>query len=147
MSYQETFKKDLLRQNINSEMIEKAPAGFTSRVMTRIQTETEPLKREVRESRKSIIPLISVSLTIILIISAYLFPAETSDISFLEGINLNQITDFPVFKINLDTLFSYNMPALLTYLFISILILTIFDSVLNRIFDRNKHKEYENTTM
>lgn len=147
MSYQEKFKEDLLRQHINPEMIEKAPAGFTSRVTTRILAGAEPLKREVRESSKSIIPLISVSLTIILIISAYLFPTETSDISFLHGLKLNQITDFPVFKINLDTLFNYNMPSFLPYLFISILILTIFDSVLNRIFGRNKQKESENTTM
>ena len=34
--------EDVLRQYINPERIEKAPEGFTSKVMTRIQVETVP---------------------------------------------------------------------------------------------------------
>jgi hypothetical protein len=147
MNYQEKYKEDLLRQHINPEMIEKAPEGFTSQVMTRIQAGTEPLKREVRESHKSIIPVISVSLTIILIISAYFTPSGSSDNSFLPGLKPDQIIDFSLFKVNLDTLFSYNMPALLPYLFISILILTIFDRALYKLFSRNKQEESENPAM
>ena len=40
MNNQEKYKEDLLRQYINPEKIEKAPEGFTSKVMTRIQLET-----------------------------------------------------------------------------------------------------------
>ena len=34
MNNQEKFKEDFLRQYINREKIEKAPDGFTSKVMT-----------------------------------------------------------------------------------------------------------------
>ena len=42
MNNQEKYKEDLLRQYIDPEMIEEAPKGFTSKVMTQIQLESRP---------------------------------------------------------------------------------------------------------
>jgi hypothetical protein len=46
--------------------------------------------------------------------------------------------NMPVFNINLDSLFSFALPAYLPYLFICILFLTIFDKGLNGLFHRGK---------
>jgi hypothetical protein len=48
----EEFKDDLLRQYITSERIEKAPEGFTSKVMTRIQVDTSPLMVAEKSRKK-----------------------------------------------------------------------------------------------
>ena len=42
MNKSEEFNEDILNRYINPEKIEKAPAGFTDRVMNSIQTEKIP---------------------------------------------------------------------------------------------------------
>jgi len=138
MDKQEKYKEDLLRQYINPERIEKAPEGFTSKVMTRIQLETVPLKDAGRLRNKNLVPVISAAITILLIVAAFLIPGSETDLSALPVVELIKNIKVSWPEINLTSIFSFNLPALMIYVFIGILILTVFDRALNMLFHGEK---------
>jgi len=138
MDKQEKYKEDLLRQYINPERIEKAPEGFTSKVMTRIQIEAAPLKDTGRLQNKNLVPVISAAITILLIVVASLLPGSEADLSALPVVELIKNIKVSLPEINLTSIFSFNLPGLLIYIFVGILILTVFDRALNILFNREK---------
>jgi|WetSurMetagenome_2_1015567.scaffolds.fasta_scaffold00629_7 hypothetical protein len=138
MSNQEKNKEDYLRQYINPERIEKAPEGFTSNIMTRIQVETELVKGRDKLRTRSIVPVISVTIIFLLIIAAFILPSGGNDTALLPGTKYFQNINLPVIKINLESLFSHDLPAWSPYLFIGILILTILDKALYGLFHRKE---------
>jgi len=138
MDKQEKYKEDLLRQYINPDRIEKAPEGFTSKVMTRIQIETVPLKDAGRLQNKNLIPVISAAITILLIFAAFLIPGSETDLSAVPVVELIKNIKVALPEINLNSIFSFNLPALMIYVFIGIMILTVFDRALNMLFHREK---------
>jgi len=138
MNNQEKYKEDLLRQYINPERIEKAPEGFTSKVMTRIQIEAVPLKSAGRLRNKSLVPVISTTVTILLIVAAFLIPGSETDSLALPVVKLIKNIKVSLPEIDLTSIFRFNLPALLIYVFIGILILTLFDRALNGLFHREK---------
>ncbi|MGD0756244.1 MAG: hypothetical protein ABR927_14420, partial [Bacteroidales bacterium] len=79
MNNREKINDDLLRQYISPEKIEKAPEGFTSKVMTRVQLETRALILAEKSWKKNLVPAISAAITILLIASAFLIPGSQSD--------------------------------------------------------------------
>lgn len=138
MNTRQEYKEDLLIKFINPDRIEKAPEGFTAKVMTRIQIEIEPVKSAGRFRNKNLVPVISASITILLVVSAFLIPARKDDSL---GLPLGElIKNIKIFlpDIDLTSVFSANIPALLVYVFVGILILSLFDRVLNIIFHRKK---------
>ncbi|MEI8225346.1 MAG: hypothetical protein WCG82_05410 [Bacteroidota bacterium] len=138
MDKQEKYKEDLLRQYINPERIEKAPEGFTSKVMTRIQLETVPLKDAGRLQNKNLVPVISAAITILLIVAAFIIPGSEADSLALPVVELIKNIKVALPEINLTSIFSFNLPALMIYIFVGILILTLFDRALNMLFHREK---------
>ncbi len=138
MNNQEKYKEDLLRQYINPERVEKAPEGFTSKVMTRIQIEAAPLKAAGRLRNRNLVPIISAGITILLIVAAFLIPGSETDLSALPVVKLIKNIKVYLPEINLTSIFSFNLPALMIYVFIGILILTLFDRALNMLFHREK---------
>ena len=136
MIKQQKQSEDLLRQFINPEMIERAPEGFTSEVMTRIRTEAVPVKSSGRLRNKNLIPVISASVTIILIIAALLVPDSET------GSSVHPVADFvknikiSLPEINLISIFRFNLPTLMMYVFIGILMLSVFDRALKVLFHR-----------
>ncbi|MFA5820222.1 MAG: hypothetical protein WC854_13210 [Bacteroidales bacterium] len=138
MDKQEKYKEDLLRQYINPERIEKAPEGFTSKVMTRIQLETVPLKVAGRLQNRNLVPIISTGITILLIVLAFLLPGSEADSLSLPVINVLKNIKISLPQVNFTSIFSFNLPGLLIYVFIGILILTLFDRALNMLFHREK---------
>ena len=138
MDKQEKYKEDLLRQYINPDRIENAPEGFTSKVMTRIQIETVPLKDAGRLQNKNLIPVISAAITILLIFAAFLIPGSETDLSAVPVVELIKNIKVALPEINLNSIFSFNLPALMIYVFIGIMILTVFDRALNMLFHREK---------
>ena len=138
MNNQEEFKDDLLRQFITSERIEKAPEGFTSKVMAHIRVDTLPLMVAEKSRKKNLVPYISSVVTILLIASAVLIPGSQSDsfinpvLSFIKNIK------FSVPEINLSSIFRLTFSSVLIYVFIGILILSLFDRALYGIFHREK---------
>jgi len=134
------FEKDsdnLLRKYMSQEMIEKAPSGFSSKVMARVHIEGAPEKAKRMLVNKSLVPLISVIVTIVLVIAALLSSGSTNDsMAFpLDGLLRNFEITLP--EINFTSVFRFDVPVTIVYVFIGILILTIFDRALHGIF----HKE------
>ena len=136
MNKQEKQSEDLLRQFINPEMIERAPEGFTSELMTRIQTEAMTVKSAGRWRNKNLIPVISVSATIILIVAALLVPGSETGSSVIPLANFIKNIKISLPEINLTSILSFNLPALMMYVFIGILMLSVFDRALKALFHR-----------
>jgi hypothetical protein len=138
MNKQENNKEDLLREFINAEKIEKAPEGFTEKVMSIIQTESKPVIVKERYRIRNMVPIFSASITIILIIATFFIPAETNGPLAIPGLKLFQIMSSHAFRINFDFLSGVNIPGWLPYLFIGILFFTIFDRALFGVFKKEK---------
>ncbi len=88
MDNQGKFKEDYLNHFINSEMVEKAPEGFTSKVMSRVQLESAPSGSAASLWKRNIVPVVSAAVTIILIVSAFIF----------QGVNSSTILDTEYLK-------------------------------------------------
>jgi len=138
MNIQHDYEDSFLKQHLNPEMIEKAPEGFTDKVMTRINLEVKPLKVSERLPTRSMVPLISLIAALILISVTFILPPGNNESMILPGMKTIHNLVSSVLKINLDTVFRYNLPHWLPYLFISILFLTIFDRGLKGLFRREK---------
>ena len=138
MNNQEEFKEDLLRHYITSERIEKAPEGFTSKVMARVQVDTLPFMVAEKSRKKNLVPYISSVVTILLIASAILIPGSQSDSLVNPVLSLIKNIKFSVPEINLSSIFRLTLPSVLMYVFIGILILSLFDRALYGIFHREK---------
>jgi len=138
MNNQKKYNDDLLRKYISPENIEKAPEGFTSKVMTRIQIETIPLAVADRSQKKNLVPVISVAVTLFLLAAAFLIPGSESHSLALPVLNLIKNIKFSLPEINLSSIFRLNLPSVMMYVFIGILVLTLFDRALYRIFHREK---------
>lgn len=130
--------EDLLKDYINPEYIEKAPEGFTSKVMSLIQVEPVPVKVPARVQVKNLVPLISCAVTIILIATAFLLPGNKDDSMTLPAMEVFKNLKFVMPKIDIGNIFSLNLPGTLIYVFSGLLILSLFDRALNVVFHREK---------
>jgi hypothetical protein len=138
MNNQEKFKEDLLRQYIDPERIEKAPEGFTSKVMTRIKTETIPLAVSGGSQKRNLVPVIYAAITLFLVVAAYLFSGSESDSMTITALRLLGSIKSSLPELNLSSIFRLTLPSVLMYVFIGIFVLTLFDRALYRIFHREK---------
>lgn len=138
MNSQDKYNEDPLRQYISSEMTEKAPVGFTSKVMNRVRLEPLPVNKAERSHKRNLVPVISLAVTIILIASAVLIPGSQSDSVTIPGLNVLLKTSFTMPDINLSSVFKFNLPSIIMYAFIGILVLTVFDRALYGVFHREK---------
>ena len=129
---------DLLREFITPERIEKAPDGFTSKVMTLVRLEKSHLLPVERPWKKNLVPMISVVVTVILLVSAFLIPSGKTDpisnpvMSLIKNLKLS----FP--DVNISSVFRFSLPSVMMYAIIGIIILTVFDRALFRVFHREK---------
>ena len=138
MNSQEIYKEDLLRKYIDPEMIEEAPKGFTSKVMTQIQLESKPLPVTQTLREKSFVPVISASVTVLLIAAAFLIPDNKSASLTSLFLNLSKNLKISLPEIDLSSVFRLTLPSVMIYVFLGILILTLFDRALYHIFHREK---------
>jgi len=136
MNNQNKYSDDPLSQYINSERIEKAPEEFTSKVMASIQTEAMPLKTAGSFRKISLVPVISVSVTIILILTAFFIPDNETGSSFIPVVDLIKNIKISLPEFDIKSIFRFDHPALLIYVFIGIILLTLFDIALNLLFHR-----------
>jgi hypothetical protein len=138
MNNQEKLTDDLLSKYIISERIEKAPDGFTSKVMTLVRVEKSHLVSEERSCKKNLVPVLSIVITVLLIVSAYLIPSGKTDpisnpvLSLIKNLKLS----FP--DVNISSIFRFSLPSVMIYAIIGIIILTVFDRALFRVFHRQK---------
>jgi hypothetical protein len=138
MYNQEKFEKDLLSQYINPEKIEKAPEGFTEKVMNSIHIETKTYKATAGFKNKSLIPVISVVVTISLVVAAILIPGDQNDPLVLPLLELMKNIRFSLPVINFISFYNFNVPALMIYVLIGISVLSLFDRALYELFHREK---------
>lgn len=138
MNKSEEFNEDILGRYINPEKIEKAPLGFTERIMTRIQAEKVPFAAGMNSIKNYKVPLISGLITVSLIISAILVSSTGNDsviFSVLKPFSDIRIA-FP--EINFGKLTDFTLPGWMIYIGFGIFMLSLFDLALNIIFHREK---------
>ena len=138
MNTQEEYNNKVIREHFSPEAIEKAPRGFTEKVMTLVSLEAKPVKARERLISRIIVPAISVTVTLILTVTVLLLPGSGYDSANLPWMKIIKNLNLPAFNMNLDSLLSFTVPAYLPYLFICILFLTIFDRGLSGLFHRGK---------
>ena len=138
MNTQQENNNDLMREFFNPGMIEKAPEGFTQKVMTIVSVEAKPVKARERFRTRYLVPLISISVTLLLTVMVIMQPASSNEILSMPWMKIVKNINLPAVNINLDSLFSFTVPGYLPYLFICILFLTIFDRGLSGLFHRGK---------
>jgi hypothetical protein len=136
MNEQDKYDEDLLRKFINPERMEKAPDGFTSKTLTRIQIEAQSARIKKRFFIRNRVPLISAVITIVLIIAAITIPANGT-----ESVGSTLWKYFQDLKISLprldNTYFGeLNLPVWIKYTAILLFILAFLDRALSRIFRR-----------
>lgn len=121
---------NLLRKFLNPEKIEKAPEGFTSKTMTRIQIESQSVMLNTGFFVKNRVPVISALITAGLIIAAIIIPAGKTE-------SLGST----IWKYLLDlefTLPDFSLPGWLAYAMMGIFLLVFFDRALSAIFHKEK---------
>jgi hypothetical protein len=139
MNKQDQYEEDLLRKFVNPERIEKAPEGFTSKTLTRIQIGSQSEKVKNGFFAKNRVPFISAIITVGLIIAAIMVPAnETGSVGSAIWKYLQSI-EFNLPGINNTYFRNFNIPSWLSFAFIGIFLLGFFDRALFGIF----HKERE----
>ena len=138
MNNLEKINNEILRQYISPENIEKAPEGFTSKVMTCIETETIPVAFSGRSIKRNLVLVIYAAVTLFLLAIACLIPVSKSDSMTITVLRLLGSIKSSVPKVNLSSIFQLTLPSVMMYIFIGILALTLFDRALDKIFHREK---------
>jgi hypothetical protein len=128
---------DPLSAFINHEMIEKAPEGFTSKVMTVIQLEPRNIQNSHLKRERSIVPWAFAGVFIILMVSSFLLPKDNDLLTWpVIGILKRLETILPSFDFSkLDLI---KLPGWVPYIIAGILILSVFDRALYGLFHRRE---------
>lgn len=137
MNNKVNIENDPLGRYLNREKIEKAPEGFSEKVMTLIQVEQSPVQVRSKFRISIMVPLISAVITcgLILVSVLYSSPSESSVFAgiadFFNGITLT----LPEIKI--DKIQPFSLPSVFIYISVGFLALSVFDRVLHRVFHKN----------
>ena len=131
MNKQEMNDDDLLRKFLNPERIEKAPEGFISKTLTRIQIETQSAKVNKGFFVKNMVPIISATITAGLIIAAIIIPAGKTESVGSTIWKYLQDLEF--------TLPNLSLPGWVSYIMIGIFLLGLFDRALFGLFHKGKN--------
>lgn len=141
MNNPEKHKEDSLWNYINKEATENAPAGFTAKVMTAIHKEQVPVRKSLLFSRKNLVPAVSATVVIILILLTLLLPGNKNDVLFSSAIDALKSIKISIPEFDISSILSFEIPATLVYVMLGILILSLFDRALNTLFHRGKEQE------
>jgi hypothetical protein len=139
MNNKEKYIEDNMKRYFNPEMSEKAPEGFTSKVMTRVQMVPVPDKPDKVVLNRSLVPYISVAVSLILIFAAFLFQGRGTTYNIPSLLpDLFKPVHLTLPNVDLSTLFSIKFPGFMIYVFLGVFVLIFFDIGLNRLFHRGK---------
>jgi hypothetical protein len=138
MNKKEINDDTLLRKFLNPEKIEKAPEGFTSKTMTRIQIGTRSLRVKKGFFVKNRVPVISAAVTAGLILAAILVPAGETESVGSTLWNYFQDLQFTLPVINNKYFDDLNIPGWVSYALMGILLMGFFDRALSGIFHKEK---------
>jgi hypothetical protein len=128
---------DPLSAFINHEMIEKAPEGFTSKVMTMIQLEPKNIQNSHLKRERSIVPWVFAGVIIMLVISSFLLP-KNNDLFSLPVLGILKRLDITLPSFDISKLDLITLPGWVPYIIAGILILSVFDRALYGLFHRRE---------
>jgi hypothetical protein len=138
MNTQNDLNNDPLRRYLNPGTIEKAPQGFSEKMMQMVSLEPKRAAKAGRHFKVSPVPLISITITVILAVATIAFPSSNYDLSWLPVTDAIKSLVMQAGRINFDAISGIKLPGFLPYLFLSILFLTLFDRGLSNLFHRHK---------
>lgn len=138
MNNLEKHKKDSLWNYINQEATENAPVGFTAKVMTAVHKEQLPVRKRLLFSRKNLVPAVSATVVVILVLLTFLIPGNKNDALFSPAIDALKEIKISVPEIDLSSFLNFQIPVTLVYVMFGLLILSLFDKALNTLFHREK---------
>jgi hypothetical protein len=141
MNDKKKFDEDPLRKYITPQGIEKAPEGFTSKIMSHIHVDTKTAQVIEKHHKTSPVPMISAFITVILIISAILIPGSESDSSEFMLFRFISNIEISLPSLDLTSAFAYKIPDWIIYSVTTILILAIFDKLLSGFLRREKNNK------
>jgi hypothetical protein len=133
---------DRLLRYLVSDTHESAPEGFTQKVMTRVTLErvTRATRYESPVKPWPIVVAGAITAIILLTLSTLQGSDITNSLSgFLSGIPA--LIDSILPDMQMPKSGGINIPAMFVYLSVSILLLTLFDRLLNSLFSKEKGKE------
>jgi hypothetical protein len=138
MNTRQEYEDEQMRKYLTPELMEKAPTGFTDKVMNMVSAEASPVGISEKRSKRNPVPAISILVTLILSIAAFLVPASAYETTVPAWIKVARNFSISNPGFNLDSLLNFKLPAYLPYLFICLLFLTFFDRGLSGLFHRWK---------
>jgi hypothetical protein len=134
-------REETLMRYMISDTHEKAPAGFTEKVMTRATLErvTRVIRYESPVSSRFFV--VAGFVSAILLASALFLPGISLPESFVNDVN-GLLTNIYRLLPNPEPVLSdksLNIPAMFVYLSIALLMLLLFDRLLSSLFRRSNH--------
>lgn len=121
--------EDILLSYFDSEKIKKAPAGFSSKVMSHIYMEVKPVKSE----SNLIVPVISMAVFMLLTIATLLVTDRT--------LNLPDINWPGSFNFSFPDLDSHlRIPQIMVYAIAGVVLIALLDSVFVSRFRKEKNQ-------
>lgn len=139
MDKRDKYNDDFLRSYIDPEKIEKAPAEFTSKTMTRIRLEAASHKPTKVKAGRWVVPVLSVLVTTALITAALIFIPSEGGSNLLSRIS-DLVPDIRIVLPHPDFGFlsNINLPGWMVYGTACIIFLALFDRALWGLFHREK---------
>jgi len=138
MNKLKNYSKDPLRSYLDPERIEKAPEGFTLKVMQVIAVEKNQLRVTDKNRKRTLIPYISCALILLLSIAAIFLPASDSEILSLNTIGILNNLKMALPDIDLSSILRVNFPSVISFGLVGILLLSFLDRALYLVFHREK---------
>lgn len=137
MSNKDKTEHDFLGSYMNSGKREKAPDGFTGKLMARVEAEAPVVKESYRLSGTWRIPAIAASIAAGLVIFSALAGNTESSIFIALGEKLKFLTIYlpEPDKIILP---EFYLPQIFVYISVGLLVLWLLDLSLNHIFNRGR---------
>lgn len=127
--------KDLIEKYIIPGMVERAPEGFTQKVMTRVLFEKAPNKKVILWKRIRVpVAVLTVALALIILSVVLLSPSDNVYITGISNVMNGVSLKLPA--MNEGLLNNLKIPGIVIYLSVGILFLSLFDFGLNRLFRR-----------
>jgi hypothetical protein len=138
MDKKEQYDEDLLRKYINPEKIIKAPEGFTSKTLTRIQIESQSKEGTKSFFVRNRIPLISLIITAGLIVAAIFIPENKTDVVGTAILKFFQDIPISIPEIKLTGFKDMSLPGWIGYSYLVILLLVFIDWALSGAFRKQR---------
>jgi hypothetical protein len=138
MDKQGKYTEDRLSHYINPERIEKAPEGFTNKVMSLIEKEEAPVKVSIIFKRRTLVPYVFSGFIIVLVSVALFLPGAESKTLSIPALEVIRSIKINLPEFDLGSLLSINIPSVMLYGLSGILLLSFLDKALYGVFHKQK---------